>query len=268
MQKARVFPALIKHWRGRRGLSQLDLALAADVSARHVSFLETGRAQPSQEMILRLASALNVPLRDQNALLLAAGFPEAFPEPSIEKVLPSSPIHMAIERMLEQQEPYPLTVLDARYDVIRLNRGAQRLFAHVLEDPSAVGPKPNIFHVLFDPRLARKFVLEWERVAKSLLMRLHRECLEKPSDTELAALTRSLLEYPDVPKDWQVPDLSAPSEPCLSFRLKRGPLELAFLTTVTVFNAPQNVTLEELRIESYFPLDEATRATCERLARD
>ena len=258
----RLFPALIKHWRGRRGLSQLDLALSANVSARHVSFLETGRAQPSREMILRLAAALGIPLRDQNALLQAAGFEDAFDDPGLH-ASSAGPIQLAIERMLEQQEPFPMTVLDRRYDVVRTNRGADRLFARLVADPSAVRAPLNIFHALFDPRLARPFILDWERVARSLLSRLHRESLEKPSDGDLAALVRSLFEYPGVPQDWQTPDLSLPSEPCLTFRIKRDALELAFLTTVTVFNAPQNVTLEELKLESYFPLDDATRKACE-----
>ncbi len=257
----RLFPALIKHWRGRRGLSQLDLALAAGVSSRHVSFVETGRAQPSREMILRLASSLSIPLRDQNGLLRAAGFEDAFEDPGIASK-ETGPVQMAIERMLEQQEPYPMTVLDRRYDVVRTNRGADRLFARILAEPAALDFPPNIFRVLFDPRLARPFIVEWERIARSLLARLHRESLERPSDGELSALVQSLCDYPDVPKDWRKPDLSLPSEPCLMIHLKRGDLELAFLTTVTVFNAPQNVTLEELRLESYFPLDDATRRAC------
>src|SRR6185436_18225935 len=108
------------------------------------------------------------------------------------------------------------------------------------------------FHLLFDPRLARRFVVDWDRVARALLSRLHRESLGRPSDAELSALIRSLFEFPDVPEAWRQPDFSFPSEPSLTLRLRRDDLELAFLTTVTVFNAPQNVTLEELRLESYF----------------
>src|SRR5215467_909511 len=120
-EPSRLFPALLKHWRGRRGLSQLDLALAADVSARHVSFLETGRAQPSRDMVLRLGATLGIPLRDQNALLVAAGMPEAFPEPSFDDGLPE-PIRLAVERMAEKQEPYPLVVMNRVYDVLLVNR--------------------------------------------------------------------------------------------------------------------------------------------------
>src|SRR5215831_6165015 len=112
--EARLFPALLRHWRMRRGLSQLDLALAADVSPRHVSFLETGRAQPSREMVLRLGATLGVPLRDQNSMLRAAGFPDQFPEPRLEGGLPEG-VTQAIERMLAQQEPFPMVVFDRHY---------------------------------------------------------------------------------------------------------------------------------------------------------
>lgn len=263
-RESNLFPALIKHWRTRRGLSQLDLALAADVSSRHVSFLETGRAQPSREMILRLASALLVPLRDQNALLAAAGYPEAFPEPPIDEGL-AGPVGMVLEQMLAQHEPFPMVVVNRHYDVLRANRGANGLLARLIADPARLGASSNVFRMLFDPGLIRPFVVDWDRVAKFLLVRLHRESLERPSDTGLAALLRSLFEYPDVPRGWQEPDLSLPSEPCLTLRLRRDDFEVAFVTTMTVFSAPQNVTLDELRIESYFPLDEPSRRACERL---
>src|SRR5215468_9663444 len=130
---SRLFPALLKHWRGKGGLSQLDLALAADVSARHVSFLETGRAQPSREMILRLAAALEVLLRDQNAMLQAAGLPAAFSSASDEAMTP--PIERAILRMMEKHDPYPMAVINRRYDRLRANNGATRLLEAFIAEP-------------------------------------------------------------------------------------------------------------------------------------
>ena len=262
-EPSRLFPALLKHWRGRRGLSQLDLALAADVSARHVSFLETGRAQPSREMILRLAAALDVPLRDQNAMLQAVGLPEAWSSATDQAITP--PIERAILRMLEKHEPYPMVLLNRRYDLLRANHGATRLLGRFLAEPAALPQPMNLCRALFDPRLARPYVVEWERVARILLSRLHRESLADPGDAELARLVEALLGYPDVPEAWRQPDFSLPSEPTLSLRIRRDGLDLAFLTTVTTFNAPQNIALEELRIESYFPLDEATARACERM---
>jgi transcriptional regulator with XRE-family HTH domain len=262
---AGLFPALLKHWRARRGLSQLDLALAADVSARHVSFLETGRAQPSRDMVLRLGATLDVALRDQNAMLGAAGFANEFSEPSFSGELPDA-ITKAIDRMLEQQEPYPMLVMNRRYDVLRTNRAATAILTRFVAEPAALPQPPNAMQMLFDPRLGRPFVVDWERIARALLSRMHREALAMPNDADLAAVLRGLLEYPDVPESFRQPDFSQPSEPTFSFRLRRDDLELAFLTTVTVFNAPQNVTLEEVKLESYFPLDDATAVACARMA--
>src|SRR5262249_14001183 len=146
--------------------------------------------------------------------------------------------------------------------------GAARLLPRFVLDPTALGSPLNLMRLLFDPRLARPFVLEWGRTAGALLARLHRESLARPSNAALGDLVRGLLEYPHVPASFRVPDLSVPIEPTLTLRLRKGELELAFLATVTVFSAPQNVTLEELRLESYFPLDEATARACERAARE
>lgn len=263
----RLFSALLRHWRTRRGMSQLNLAIGADVSSRHVSFLETGRAQPSREMVLVLAAALDVPLRDQNVLLGSAGFAPAFEEPSLDGGMPPA-IVQTIDRMLAHHEPYPLVVMTRTYDVLKANGAAWRVLGRMVLDASALGEPPNLMRALFDPRLARPFVIEWEHSARLLLSRLHRESLARPSDEPLASLVRALLEYPDVPDTLRHPDFATPSEPTFTLRMKRDDVTLAFLTTLTSFSAPQNVTLEELRIESYFPLDEATAKACERLAGD
>jgi transcriptional regulator with XRE-family HTH domain len=262
---SRLFPALLRHWRERRGMSQLELALAAAVSVRHVSFLENGRAQPSSDMVFGLAAALDVPLRDQNMLLEAAGFERAFPEPRLEDGLPP-PIAQALSRMLQQQEPYPLIVMNQRYDVLMMNRAAALLAARTVVDVSAIGSPPNLLRNVFDPRLARSFLCDWERVAGLMLLRARRESLTRPSDTALAALVRALVEYPDIPQAVRQPDLAAPVAPMMSVRFRCESAELSFLATTTVFNAPQSVTLDELRIESYFPLDEVTSTACARMS--
>jgi MmyB-like transcription regulator ligand binding domain len=136
-------------------------------------------------------------------------------------------VAQAIERMLLQHEPFPMVVLDRHYQVLRTNEGAARIFARLIADPA----------------------------------------LARPGDADLAALLRSLFDYPGVPQGWRQPDFSVPSDPTLTLRFKRDVLELAFLTTLTVFNAPQNVTLEELSIESYFPLDDVTAERCAQMAR-
>lgn len=261
---SRLFPALLRYFRARRGLSQLDLAIAADVSARHVGFLELGRARPSREMVLRLSATLDLPLRDQNAMLEAADFPAEFPEPEAAHGLPA-PIEQAIARMLLGHEPFPMVIMDRGYDVLRTNDAARRLVSLLVVDPDALPTPRNLLHLLFHPRLARASVIGWERTARALLGRLHREALAFPENAQLAGLLRALFEYPDVPLDFRLPDLSLPSDPAFALRLRVGRDDLAFLTTITAFSAPQSVTLDELRIESYFPLDDATASACERL---
>lgn len=246
-------------------MSQLDLALSANVSARHVSFLETGRALPSREMVLRLGATLNIPMRDQNTLLRSAGFEAAFGEPDLGSGELPAGIVGAIEIMLAKHEPFPMILLDRAYNVLRTNRGASRLLAGFIADPSNLPTPLNAFSLLFDPKLSRSFVVGWESTARLLLSRLHREVLARPEDDALRELLHSLFEFPDVPEAWRQADFSTESEPVLVIRLARGERKLAFLTTVTTFNAPQNVTLEELRIESYYPLDDDTKLACQEL---
>ncbi len=260
----KLFSALLKYWRGRRGMSQLDLALAADVSARHLSFLESGRASPGEEMVLRLMHTLAVPLRDQNSVLRAASFPARFPEPALDAIDPA--IDLTIARMLRQQEPFPLVVMNAGYDILRSNCAADAVFSHFVLDPGRLLLPLNLYALVFDPELARRFISNWPQVGRYMAARLHREALSRPDDAALWALLERVLSYPDVPQSWRHPDFSAISEATLSLRLERGPLALAFLTVVTQFSAPQQITLDELRIESYFPLDDQTRLACERLA--
>jgi transcriptional regulator with XRE-family HTH domain len=247
-------------------MSQLDLALAAEVSPRHVSFLETGRSRPSQEMILRLGSTLDVPLREQNAMLRAAGLEDAFPDPGPETPFPPA-IERAIERMMAQHEPFPLVVFDRKYDIVRLNGGAARLLPLFVADPAALEPPVNAMVLLFDARGCRPFVEDWPQAARSMLARLHREVLASGGDAELGGLLNRILELPDVPASWKQPDLGIPSEPTLMVRFRRDAMRVAFLTTVTTFSAPQNVALEELHLESWFPLDDETAEVCVRLAR-
>lgn len=255
----RLFPALLKYWRHRRGLSQLDLALAADISSRHLSFLETARAQPSRDMVLRLLATLDVPLREQNEVLEAAGFAAHFAAPTLAEV--PLAVEQALARMMAQQEPYPLTVLSPDYDILRANGAAERVFARLIADPSALTTPINLLSLVFDPRLARPYVEGWPQVARRIVARLHREHLRRPS----GALAR-VLAYPDVPEAWRQPDFSERVEPTLEVRFERDGWAVAFLTTITVFSAPQQVTLEELRVESYFPADAVTAERCAALA--
>lgn len=257
-----LFPAQLRYWRNQRGLSQLDFSLVAEVSARHISFLETGRASPSRGMVLRLGAALAVPLREQNRLLRAAGFDAHFDEetPSIPSVVTE-----VLARMMKQHEPYPMVVVDRCYNVLQMNQGASALIPLFVSDPAAVTLPLNLLYMLFDPRLARPFVQNWETLAGLLLSRVHQELLLRGDDPQLRALVDELLAFDDVPKDWRQPDFATGDDPVFMTRLTRDDTALAFSSTLTHFSGPQAVMLEELQIESFFPLDDETEAFCEGL---
>jgi transcriptional regulator with XRE-family HTH domain len=267
-----LFPALLKHWRRQRGLSQLDLALASDVSARHISFLETGRSSPSPGMILRLTSALGVPLRHVNAMLQAAGHPPAFEESAQE--LPAV-VTQALALLKAHQEPYPLIVLDQAYRIRDLNRGALALLAAVLPRPLPPGVDAatlarldlNLARWTFDPDGAQPSLVNFHEIGRALLWRIQREVMEDPGDEALRRLLDELLEMPTVDPGWRDVDLSVPSEPVLVVHLRRGPLDLRFVTMLTAFQAPQNVAAGELRVELWFPRDDATAEAMRGFAR-
>jgi transcriptional regulator with XRE-family HTH domain len=266
--RAGLFPALLKHWRRQRGLSQLDLALTADVSARHVSFLETGRSRPSAEMVLQLATSLGVPLRQVNAMLRAAGHDAIYDE--AEDAVPASVVE-ALSLLKAHHEPFPLVVLDRSYGVRDLNRGALVLLGAILGD-AAVGraaasaDRLNLARLTFDPDGAQPYLANFDEVGRHLLWRVQREVLADPDDGEMRDLLDDLLAMPTVDPDWRHVDFLVPSDPALVLHLRRDDLDLRFLTMVTAFQAPQNVAVEHLRIETWFPYDDATAEACARLA--
>lgn len=260
--QGRMLPALLKHFRRARGLSQLDLASAAEVSPRHLSFLETGRAKPSREMVLRIGVTLGLSLRDQNALLSSAGFSETFRETEVSE-LPEH-IRRALERMMQVHDPYPLIVFDANYDLIMMNRGAATLLKAMV--PKLARTPINVLELSFDPEGLRPFVENWEHSASHLLQRVAREHLQSGREA-LGLLLSRLLAYPDVPASLRTLDLTQTLEPVFDVRFRFQGQSFSFLTTLTCFNAPQDVTLDELRIESYYPLDDATARLCELLAK-
>lgn len=270
--RAGLFPALLKHWRGQRGLSQLDLALAADVSSRHISFLETGRSSPSAEMVLRLATTLGVPLRHVNAMLAAAGYEPAFDE--ADNPLPATVVQ-ALSLLKAHQEPYPLVVIDRTYRIRDLNQGALAMLAALLPGqlpPSGLDARAltqldlNLARWTFDPEGAQPHLVNFNEVGRALLWRIQRELLTDPDDGALRILLDQLLAMPTVAADWREVDLAVPSDPALVVHLRRDELDLRFLTMVTAFQAPQNVTVEELRVELWFPYDDKTAESMRKMA--
>ena len=156
---ALLVPALLKYWRKRRGVSQLELAFEARVSARHLSFVESGRSKPGQEMLLRVLHALDVPLRAQNDVLQAAGFERRFAEPPVDALPPE--IEGALSLMLEHHEPYPMTVLSLDSKVLRANRAARALFGAFTAEPARLAEEPDLFTLLLHPAMLRPFVTNW-----------------------------------------------------------------------------------------------------------
>jgi transcriptional regulator with XRE-family HTH domain len=255
--------ALLREWRNARRLSQLGLALEAGVSSRHLSYVETGKAQPSRDMVARLADTLDVPLRDRNALLMAAGYAPEYPERSL-----STPelaqIRRAIDLILGAQEPFPAFVLNRRWDVLHANRAAERLGVFLVGGRT----HSNMARQFFDPNDMRSVVVNWEEVAGDLVRHLHDEIAAAPSDTETAALLDEILRYPGVPPAWRNRQLGSVPPPLLTAHFRKGDTELRFFSTITRFGTPRDVTIDELRIECTFPADDATAELCRRLARD
>lgn len=241
-------------------MSQLDLALAAEVSARHLSFLESGRAQPSEEMVLRLLGVLEVSLRDQNECLRAAGFTPRFPETVLSPFDPA--IEAVVTRMLHQQEPYPLTVMDTGYDILRTNDAALRIFKTFCIKPPSAGEPVNLFDLVFSPDRARSFIQNWQQLGGAMVTRLHHEALRSSDDARLWSLLDRVLAYPEVPSDWKHFNIENDASPTCPLVLANDTVTLTFVMTVTTFSAPRHVAVEEMRVESYFPMDGETEAYC------
>lgn len=256
-----LFPALLKHWRRQRGLSQLDLALAADVSARHISFLETGRSNPSAEMVVLLGTTLGVPLRQINTMLRAAGHRAAFDD---DDSLPPAVVR-ALDLVKAHHEPFPLVVVDTTYRVLDLNSGAAMLFGAVLEGSPASGGELNLARLTFDPAGAQPHLVNFDEVGRELLWRIQREVMADPDDGELRSLLDDLLAMPTIDPAWRQIDLSVRSDPALVVHLQVGEQDLRFLTTITAFQAPQNVAVERLRVEAWYPIDDGTADACRSL---
>lgn len=264
-QRGGLFPALLKHWRRQRGWSQLDLALVADVSSRHISFLETGRSTASAPMVMRLATALDVPLRHVNGLLRAAGHEAAYPEAEPGDQLPDE-IQATLDLLGQHHDPFPLLVIDRKYDVLQYNRGAAVLLRAAA--PNLVDPETqtvNLLRLTFDPEGARRTIVNFEELARDLLWRLQREVLAQPDDNPVRELLDEILAMPTVAEDWRHADLTVPSSPTIRLHLKTGPFDLKFLTLITAFQTPQTVALDELRIETWLPCDAATAEACKAL---
>jgi transcriptional regulator with XRE-family HTH domain len=245
---------LLRDWRQRRRLSQLDLALDAGVSARHLSFLETGRSKPSSEMLLHLAEQLQVPLRDRNQLLLAAGYAPVFGQRALDDP-EMQPVREAIELVLGGHEPYPALLVDQHWEMVAANRGVALITEGVA--PDLLEPPVNALRVALHPEGMAPRILNLAEWRAHLLERLARQ-IAVTGDQALANLYAELAAYPAPPLESNGGRHSVANDIVVSLRLDGGARELSFFSTVTTFGTAVDITVAELAIESFFPADKGT----------
>lgn len=266
MLKPEDFGGLLKGWRQARGLSQMALAMAAGVSPRHMSFIETGRSRPSRGMVLALCERLALPLRDRNQLLEAAGHARAFGETSL-----SSPAlaHMrtVVEFMLRQLEPYPAVAIDRHWNLVLSNAANLAVFSHFLSpELMSSGDPINVMRIVVDPAGLRPHIVNFPAVARDMHLRLSREIEEFGATPE----RQQLLEVVRAQLGPLTPTAALPRDdrnPTISIHLQRDGLELKLTTMLALLGSPQDITLDELRLEVFVPADAATDAALRRVAK-
>jgi transcriptional regulator with XRE-family HTH domain len=251
---------LLREWRQRRRMSQLDFAVEAEISSKHLSFLETGRAQPSREMVLHLAELLDVPLRERNSLLIAAGFAPMFKEHALNDPA-LQPAREAVDLVLRGHEPYPAVAVDRHWHLVAANNPANAFMAGVA--PTLLTPPLNVLRITLHPDGMAPRIVNLAEWRSHLLARLRHQ-IEVSADAVLVELLKELSEYP---APAHAAERAASAVPfAVPFRLATDAGVLSFISTITVFGTPVDVTLSELALESFFPADPATAAALRRLA--
>lgn len=245
-----TFGRYMKHWRRQRGLSQLDLAVRADVSQRHVSFIETGRSRPRKDIVLKVAEALQVPLRDRNILLEAAGLASSYPELSLSDEA-AAPFSNAVRQMIESHEPYPAYVINRWWDLVDANAAGRRMFLQIGDSPI------NLVDAALGPGPTRESIENFSAVGWMFLRRMRREVADSGPDERLQELLERAETYmKDVPVDTETP--SSELVVCPHFRI--GDQVIKTVSMVARFGTAREVTLDELRVELVFPRDEVAEA--------
>ena len=246
---------LLRRWRSARGESQLDLALKAGVSQRHLSFIESGRSVASRRKLLDLADVLDIPLRERNALFLAGGYAPVYPEPAWNDPQMES-ITAVIQRMLKQQEPFPAVLMDRYWNVIAANDSTPRFF-NLFTDMS-LRPKPrNLLHLIFDPAGLQPFINDWDKVSSSLLGRIHREAVGHVLDEQTQSLIAALLAYPGAEINGDRRHSPEPL-PMIPIGFKKDGAVLNYFSIISTVGTPTTITSQELRIECMYPADDVT----------
>ncbi len=258
MQDRSAFGSTLRDWRARRRLSQLDLALEADISARHLAFLETGRAKPSRQMVDQLIAALEVPVRSRNEFLLTAGFAPQFTAFELDDAA-LEPLRNGLDRLLERHAPYPGLLLDRHWNVVKANRTA----ALMLEILSPGSKEPNLLARLADSPQTAEVIENWASLAAEFIARLRAEVL-RSGDSEMAQRLEAFRQ--SVPAASFSADQSPESDPflCMRLRLPNG-VRLALFSAIGQFSAARDSTAADLRIELFFPADAATEQVLQAL---
>jgi transcriptional regulator with XRE-family HTH domain len=251
---------LLRAWRQRRRMSQLDFACEAEISSKHLSFLETGRSMPSREMVLKLAELLEVPLRERNEMLIAAGFAPVFSRRALTD--PEMQVaREAVEKVLKGHEPYPAIAIDRYWTLVAANSAIQPMLAGV--DPKLLQPPLNVLRLSLHPDGLAPRIVNLPQWREHLLARLHRE-IEISADSNLSALAEELVAYP-MPVAAVSETKTEPPSLVVPFQLAINGQVLNFISTTTIFGTPIDVTLSELAIESFFPADSATATLLQHL---
>jgi transcriptional regulator with XRE-family HTH domain len=255
MSRQQDFASSLRWWRRHRGLSQLDLAVRTEISQRHLSFLELGRASPSRDMVMRLAIALDVPLRQHNALLIAAGFAPVWRQTNL--AAPElGEISRALDYMLAQQEPFPAVAVDRHWNLLRSNSGAVRL-VEFLVGPLAPDTPINLADALVAPDVLRRHLLNWADVVRYFVRSVEADAAADGT-SETATLHERLLAYEGVRAAVNAVLTDRAATPVLPMHFRKGDTSLRLFTTVATLGTPQDITAQELRIECFFPMDEET----------
>jgi transcriptional regulator with XRE-family HTH domain len=246
--------ALLRSWRQSRGLSQLDVAMHAGFSARHISFIETGRSQPSRDALLAIAESLDVPLRDRNRLLTAGGFANVYRETQLASA-DMAQVRQVLQFILDRHEPYGAVVLDRLSTVLMGNAASAKLMAQVV-DASLLAPPVNMLRAVFHPLGVRRFIVNWPDVSRALLDRAERELAAADDETAHVLLEEIRRYSGDLPKP--AASRLQPADLLLPVHIRNGDVEIRLFSTIMTIGTPQDITLQELRVETFFPADESS----------
>lgn len=254
-----AFGTLLREMRRGKRQSQMDLALACEVSSKHISFLETGRSRPSKGMILHLAQMLQADLAGTNRLLSAAGYSQAYPDqdlnaPGMAMILD------ALEHLLQSHLPYPAAVFDHEYYLVMANQAMQTVMAKMIGLGASFPERPNFLLSLLEDQGMKPFVGEWETTACHMLQRVYHEHLAGPFRDQPNRLLEQALTMPGVPPNWKTHVVEHLEYPAIPFTLNLGDQQLRIFSTIASIGTPLDVTAQNLRIEHFFPMDEHTKA--------